>query len=151
MLFEYWSTNIFCILICQNDKFLLLDFLLSAFQKWGNWWQFLFMNLNWYQLQVVWSAQAWGFELPSYNPKSGAVTTKQPSHNSHNLAQNNTYLLQGYRSAVLLLILLDSMVIIDAKNHGQPDFSGLWVFCKFEHFFKTKINKEVCSFLWDNL
>ena len=60
-------------------------------------------------------------------------------------------LLQEYRSAVLLLILLDSMVIKDAKKHGRPGFSGLLVFCKFEHFFKTKINKEVYSFLLDNL
>ena len=34
-------------------------------------------------------------------------------------------LLQEYRSAVLLLILLDSMVIKDAKKNGRPGFSGL--------------------------
>ena len=60
-------------------------------------------------------------------------------------------LLPEYRSAVLLLILLDSMVIKNAKKHGRPAFSGLLIFCKFEHFFKTKINNEVYSFLWDKL
>ena len=47
-------------------------------------------------------------------------------------------LLQEYRSAVLLLILLDSMVIKDAKNMANQAFLGSKFFANLSIFSKQK-------------